>query len=269
MQFGDHMNRLVEHIVSYLSYLNTALSLHTSVHLCRKALERLNGEDWQRLAVYNAHRHPYCTLVKNTKWDRCLAQQEEIHTQKTDGALCTVCHAGVYQYIRHIYKEGQPVGFVAVSGYRSNEPPPNMDPMLWEEYLNNDLPYTLCEAVIPPLCIMMEQLLTQSHRRPNEENAVLQYLNEYHADVTLDDVCAQFHKSRSHISHMFKTTYGVSIRTYCNQLKLDDARKLLLSTDRSVTDIALDTWFGDTSYFIHLFRQTYGTSPLRYRKTFR
>ncbi len=134
--------------------------------------------------------------------------------------------------------------------------------------MDGGLPRALCEAVIPPLCIMMERLLAQSHHRPSEENAVLQYLNEYHTDVTLDDVCAHFHKSRSQISHMFKTTYGMSIRTYCNQLKLEDARKLLLSTDRSVTDIALDTGFGDTNYFIHLFRQTYGTSPLRYRKTF-
>ena len=64
---------------------------------------------------------------------------------------------------------------------------------------------------------------------------------------------------------MFKQTSGMSFRTYCNQLKLEDARKLLLQTDLPVTQIALDTGFNDVSYFIRLFRDRYATSPLQYR----
>ncbi len=262
------MKTLVEHIISYLSHLNTTLHLHTSIHLNNTALQRLPGEHWKRLSVYNAHRHPYCMLVKRTGQEQCLWQQQQLHATLSK-TVCHVCHAGVQQYIRPVYIDEQSVGFVAVSGYRTDRPTSTVDTGLWERYLNSDLPLKLCDTVIPPLCLMLEQLLVRSQQHVGEDNAVLQYLNEYHTDTTLDDVCTYFGKSRSYISHTFKNTYGVSLRAYCNRLKLEDARKLLLDTDHSITRIALDTGFGDTSYFIHLFRQTYGTTPLRYRKSFR
>ncbi len=268
MQFGDRMKALVDHIVNYLSHLNTTLQLPTSIHLNRPALERLYGEHWQRLSVYNAHRHPYCMLIKHARQDQCLLQQQQLHAVH-DPTACHVCHAGVCQYIYPITLDGAKVGFVAVSGYRTDNPPQEIDTASWTQYLSRDLPISLCEAVIPPLCLMLEQLLVRSQPHLGEGNAILQYLNEYHTETTLDDVCDYFQKSRSYISHTFKATYGMSIRAYCNRLKLEDARRLLLDTDHSITRIAVDTGFGDTSYFIHLFRQAYGTSPLCYRKSFR
>ena len=260
------MNPLVQHIVSYLSHLNTTLSLHTSIHLRSEALDRLSRDDWRQLAVFNSHTHPYCMMIKSTDHTRCFTEQAALHDTVDSCGSCHTCHAGVQQYVYPICTNGNTVGFAAISGYRTDMPPRGVDPERWTQYLQTDLPLSLCRAVLPPLCLMVEQLLARSTPYIREENAILQYLNEYHTDVTLDDICTHFHKSRSYISHMFKTTYGVSIRTYCNALKLEDARKLLVSTDRSITDIAMDTGFSDTSYFIHLFGQTYGISPLRYRK---
>jgi hypothetical protein len=54
----------------------------------------------------------------------------------------------------------------------------------------------------------------------------------------------------------------MTIRAYCNALKLEDSKTLLLTTDYSITDIALDLGFSDTSYFISLFKKKYGISPL-------
>jgi AraC-like DNA-binding protein len=262
------MTTLVNHIDAYLSHLNTTLQLYTSIHLNKTALERLPGEYWQRLSVYNAHQHPYCMFIKHMGQEQCLLQQQQLHSMHGK-ATCCVCHAGVCQYIHPITIDGMTVGFAAVSGFRTDSPPQGIDASLWERYLSRDLPFSLCDTVIPPLCLMLEQLLMRSQPHVGEDNAILQYLNEYHTDTTLNDVCNYFQKSRSHISHTFKATYGMSLRAYCNRLKLEDARHLLIDTDLSVTRIAVDTGFGDTSYFIHLFRQTYGTSPLRYRKSFR
>lgn len=59
----------------------------------------------------------------------------------------------------------------------------------------------------------------------------------------------------------------MTIRACCNKLKLEDAKKLLLKTDIPITEIALNVGFNDTSYFISLFKNQFGISPLKYRKT--
>ena len=114
---------------------------------------------------------------------------------------------------------------------------------------------------------MLEKLFSSSPREEHSEyNMILQFLNEYHTNITLSDICSQFKRSPSYISHMFKKESSMNIREYCNSRKLEDAEKLLISTDMSITEIALDTGFGDSSYFIALFRKKYGISPLKYRK---
>jgi AraC-like DNA-binding protein len=66
---------------------------------------------------------------------------------------------------------------------------------------------------------------------------------------------------------MFKKNSGMTLRAYCNKLKLEEGERLIRNTDMSVTRIAMDVGFNDVSHFINLFRKKYGVSPLLYRKT--
>ena len=164
---------------------------------------------------------------------------------------------------------GEVIGFAAVSGYRGEFLPSGMsDFSLWEKCLSDqETPIEICRAVLPPLAVMLEQLFMHYETaQKNEYNLLLQYLNEYYADVTIDDLCIYLGRSKSHISHMFKHKSGMSVREYCNRRKLEDAKRLLTETDFSVTQIAFDVGFHDVSYFIAQFRDKYGISPLRYRK---
>ena len=83
--------------------------------------------------------------------------------------------------------------------------------------------------------------------------------------ITTEEMCIR-DRSRSYISHMFKSRCGVTIRAYCNRLKLEDAKNLLGKTDLPITEIALNVGFGDVSYFIRLFRERFSMTPLQYRK---
>ena len=58
----------------------------------------------------------------------------------------------------------------------------------------------------------------------------------------------------------------MSLRAYLNKLRLRDSAILLTETDLPVTEVALDSGFNDTSYFIYLFKKEFGVSPLKYRK---
>lgn len=264
------MKDILSNILSYLDYLNNDCKLRVSIHFDQDIFHRLPRQIVSALLPYNCHTNAYCIMAKSLNHHKCLLNQKQLLTACQKGnAFCSVCHAQVYEYIYPVSKNDSAVGFIAVSGYRPTSPTAGaiLNRELWENALNPQLPLALCDAVIPPLCMMTEQLLSAHLRESCDEyHLILQYLNEYHTNITLTDLTKHFNRSASHISHLFKKENGMSIRAYCNDLKLEDAKKLLLQTDSPVTEIAFDVGFHDASYFIFLFKQRFGLSPLQYRR---
>lgn len=264
------MNKLINNIISYLQYLNSDCNLKVSIHFDMKTFVSLPKLIVSKILPYNTHTNSYCVKIKGKEHNKCLQNQKTILEKcHEDEFFCHICHAGVYEYIYPIFKNSNAVGFIAISGYRKKQSYNNStNKDLWETALDkNEMPIELFNKIIPPLAIMLEQLvLIYSKDFDNEFNLIIQFLNEYHSNITLSDLSKKFNRSNSHISHLFKKECGMTIRAYCNILKLKDAETLLLNTDLPVSEIAYDTGFNDVSYFIHTFKKYTGISPLRYRK---
>ncbi|MBR3761821.1 MAG: helix-turn-helix transcriptional regulator [Lachnospiraceae bacterium] len=247
------MKKLLNHINAYLKYLNDDCGLYVSIHFGEKRLTCISERYLPLLLKYNYHRNPYCIRAKRGEGnlDKCIYSQKRILESQKQEPFCRICHAGVCEYIYPISERGHVAGFAAVSGYTSEK----------------EIPVEMCDTLIPPLAIMVEQFLELCQEEGESEyNLILQYLNEYHTNITLADLCEYLGRSKSYISHMFKKANGGSIREYCNNLKLEDARRLLGLAEMSVTQIAYEVGFHDVSYFINLFKKKYGISPLQYRK---
>ncbi len=264
------MDSLIVNIISYLKYLNTDCKLNVSVHFDASVFDRLPQSIVSMLLPYNCHTNTYCVIAKSIDHNKCIQNQRKLleKCEKGEG-FCHTCYAQVYEYIYPIVIENHVVGFVSVSGYRQNNPEKEriLNQDIWKNTLNTQMPVKMCEAAIPPLCIMIEQMLMKYLKENrNEYNRIFQFLTEYHTNITLLDVAKHFNRSKSHISHLFKKESGMTIRAYCNDLKLEDAKKLLLNTEIPITEVALDVGFNDTSYFICLFKEKFGISPLQYRR---
>lgn len=268
------MKNLINKIILYLEYLNNDCHLNVSLHFDRSVFDCLPLQIVNLILPYNSHSNPYCMVVKAANHNKCLLGQREILKKcRKNESFCHVCHAGVYEYIYPICENEEITGFTAVSGYRQKNQHSHcsINTALWETALDErQIPLDLCNAVIPPLCIMFEQLLINcSTTNETEYNLILQFLNEYHANITLSDLSKHFNRSKSHISHLFKKECGMSIRAYCNNLKLEDAKILLKNTNIPITEIAFNIGFNDSSYFISLFGKKFGMSPLQFRKRIR
>ena len=262
------MVSLANIISDYLGFLETHCNMSVSIHFDKNSPYSLPDTSHNALLRYNSHRNPYCMVVKKQLHSMCVRTQEQLYSTCSHSGFCHTCHAGVLQYIYPLTYKNSTVGFAAVCGFRPSAHNSVADHALWSQFLTEAPPPSQTyDQALAPLNIMVDRLFAQEATESSDEyTALLRYLNEYHVDICLEDLCRQFGRSRSHISHLFKKRSGLTIREYCVSLCLEDARRLLLMSDRSVTEIAYDTGFCDPSYFIRRFKAKFGASPHQFRK---
>ncbi|THF74298.1 helix-turn-helix domain-containing protein [Cohnella fermenti] len=73
-------------------------------------------------------------------------------------------------------------------------------------------------------------------------------------------------KSHAHLCRVFKKWENQTPLAYLNLTKLQYAENLLLHSDRSVLDIALEAGFGNLGHFYKSFRALFGNTPQTHRK---
>jgi AraC family transcriptional regulator len=71
--------------------------------------------------------------------------------------------------------------------------------------------------------------------------------------------------SKFYFNRLFKNAMSVSPSRHQITLRMDEARRLLRETKKSVVDVALDVSYANPSHFAQLFRRETGLSPSDYR----
>ena len=84
----------------------------------------------------------------------------------------------------------------------------------------------------------------------------------------IDDVAAACSLSPSRLAHLFKEHMGVSPKFWSNNLRLQRARQLLLSSNKSIASIAREVGYEDPTHFTRYFTQNLGCSPRAFRQSF-
>ena len=97
---------------------------------------------------------------------------------------------------------------------------------------------------------------------------ILMYLNEnFKEPLTVETLSEYFGYSRSRFSHLFKANLGYSLPRYLNTLRIRYAAELLLSTDMTVTQIALESGFNNTHTFYTAFRSVFNQTPAEFLRS--
>ena len=84
-------------------------------------------------------------------------------------------------------------------------------------------------------------------------------------DFTAEDAAKLCNLSYSYFSRNFKKAFGMSFTAYHEKVRLQEAERMLFTTDKEITEIAAEVSFATTSYFIERFRIAYGTTPRAFR----
>jgi len=96
---------------------------------------------------------------------------------------------------------------------------------------------------------------------------VTNYIDEHYTEgISLDEVAGQTGISRYYVSHLFKELMNTTFVGYVNELRLNRAAMLLVTTDRPIIEIASISGFNNLSNFNRAFKMHFGKTPSAYRK---
>ena len=79
-------------------------------------------------------------------------------------------------------------------------------------------------------------------------------------------MAGQINLSPTYLSKKFRKVTGVTFKEYVNYIRIKQAVQALLTTDDSITKIAVDCGFNSSNYFKDIFRKINGVSPRAFRK---
>ena len=95
---------------------------------------------------------------------------------------------------------------------------------------------------------------------------VVEFMSVHFAQpLTLDRIAQEAHVSKFHFTRLFRERIGQIPYRYLAEIRLDAARRMLLTTDRSVMSVAAACGFASASNFSVAFTRKYGVSPLASR----
>lgn len=103
--------------------------------------------------------------------------------------------------------------------------------------------------------------------RREQIRPVLAYVDRHcRESITLEDVAGLVHVSPSRVRHVFKDVTGVSFKEYVTQVRVAEAKRLLLGTDLSVAEIARAVSYTNLYQFYKVFYRSCAMSPGEYRR---
>ena len=96
---------------------------------------------------------------------------------------------------------------------------------------------------------------------------VLEYIDKHYSEaLTLPELSKILNINEYYFCRLFKKMVNTSFVQYLNFVRVCKAEKMLLSTDKSISEISYETGFSSVSYFNRTFKKYKLSTPGNYRK---
>ena len=116
-------------------------------------------------------------------------------------------------------------------------------------------------------CAFFSEPPVEIHTTDQQILKAARYISEhYMSPVTTADVANAVGFSPNYLSKKFRQSAGIGLHEYLVFVRLHHAAQELVSTDDSITAIALRCGFSDSNYFKDSFKKKYGITPREYRR---
>lgn len=90
--------------------------------------------------------------------------------------------------------------------------------------------------------------------------------SHYFKEISLDEVSREVNISPYYFSKLFKEETGGNFIDYVTAIRMEKAKELLSSTDKSMKEICSAVGYQDPNYFSRTFKKNVGVTPTKYKE---
>ena len=241
------------------------------------------------LMQYDFHPHAVCNYLKqNPKTaGRCVLNKHKLEKKDIYKPYYGCCFAGVEEFLFPLFYEDAIILCIHVSGYRGKLKPSRsameaISALCTDQFrkLYNELSVEVPDmehvlSFIKPLQYMLlglyqnccSERIEDTSQSGNLYVKALQFIHEnYSQPINCDVLAKEMGYSASYMRYIFKHEGKTSVQSKINEIRLNNAKRLLRGTTMSVTEIAFSVGFADSNYFSSFFKKHEKVSPKEYRK---
>lgn len=151
-----------------------------------------------------------------------------------------------------------------------------LNKLLSEVKHSNEEYEIICQNIIEILIVKLKRgkkfTIKQTNQKSMNKSVMLitHYINQnYREQISLDTLAEVVHINKYYLAHCFKNDMQVSPIEYLNQVRIQQAKILLETTDYNIANIAEFIGFSSQSFFTQVFKRITKQSPSSYRKEIR
>ena len=141
----------------------------------------------------------------------------------------------------------------------------------------NDKKFAYCEKInalfselfIETIRLFSPSVHTEEKKATGSETLMLvkSYIDRHYAEnLNLDLLTQISYMQKSHFLHSFKRQFQISPMKYLNLIRIENAKRMLLTSEKNISEIAREVGYNTSSYFSEMFLKEAGESPTAYRR---
>jgi AraC-like DNA-binding protein len=125
------------------------------------------------------------------------------------------------------------------------------------------------ELFIETIRLFSPAVRTEERKATGSETLMLvkSYIDHHYAEnLNLNLLTQISYMQKSHFLHSFKRQFQISPMKYLTLIRMENAKLLLLKSEKNISEIAREVGYNTSSYFSEMFLKVVGESPTAYRK---
>lgn len=246
-------------------------------------------ENFEEILAYPKHHSEFCEMLNrdgrtHAKCRKSAARFCE-RCKVRNSLLIDTCHAGLTEVVAPLVENGEIIGYIMfgqitnrkdregfIQSVREKCAGYALDSEEFETKIQR-VPYRTneqIEAISDIVNALTSYIYIQhivSARQEGQAFAIMSYIEQNLSDnLSVAALCERFQLPRTSLYQVTRPYMRDGVALFIKQRRLEEAKRLLRATDKSISEIAAAVGFLDENYFRRLFKKEVGVSANVYRK---
>lgn len=227
----------------------------------------------------------YCSIIQTSPAGKCACMKSDMQLfQRCATSMTTqmqICHAGLMDIAVPIIYNDCILAYLIMGQIKTDYNFSEFESYFEELGLDkdalqiayNDIVSSSDEKLhaVANLAYMLTRYILTDHMMATDANDAVnkaeQFIDDnFQNELTIHEISKGTNISKSVLYKSFHARFNCTVKEYLNQKRIEKATDLLIHSDLSVEEIALQIGFSNASYFSKVFKKHKGVSPLKFRK---